>query len=284
MSEITTEMINDTLFGKNEDNGDNNQNRVEQEHISDESSGTDDSSDVDVNNVTPLSDDERRRNASLRRERERAQYEASVQQRIDNAYATAFKGQENPYTGKPILSEQDFNEYQKAMSQKAIEDAGIPTSALDKYISEHPTIKMANQIAEQAEAQRREAETKSGRIEMEKQIKLISSIDPDIKGVEDLINSPNAERFNELLSHGNSMFDAYRLANMDKIFKLESSRVKQETLNNINGKSHMAPINSAHAPTGDIDVPLDVMDMYRSLMPDMSSEEIYKDYNKRRKK
>lgn len=34
-----------------------------------------------------------------------------AQQRIDNWFAERYKGRLNPYTGRPILSEKDFNEY-----------------------------------------------------------------------------------------------------------------------------------------------------------------------------
>ena len=79
-----------------------------------------------------------------------------------------------------------------------------------------------------------------------------------------------------------TLSDAYKLVNYEKLQQKAIAAEKQRTLNAQAGKSHMTPTTKAHgqalAP-----VPEAEREMYRLFNPTMSDEDIARDYNKRMK-
>lgn len=118
------------------------------------------------------------------------------------------------------------------------------------------------------------------------QIGLISQIDPSIKTFEDLQSIPEYEVFEKYVrEHNLPWTDAFKLACSNRLAQKGAAAARQETLNNIGGKSHLTP-DSSTAGAG-IDLPKDIEKMYKAMDPSLTHEQCvkkYNDYLKRTKK
>ncbi len=128
-----------------------------------------------------------------------------------------------------------------------------------------------------ADAARGRGETVSADIRIMNEIRQISEFDPAIQSIQDLPKMQNYDKFRELVQRGNTFIDAYKLANFDAIMQNSVQKNEQATRNRLYGKMHMDPLGSRGA-IGD-SVPRDVLDRYRSMLPDSSYSEIQKHYN-----
>lgn len=231
-----------------------------------------------------MTPEQRRANAAKRREREKTAEAAATQTRVDTIYANM--GQVNPYTGAPILTEAEFLAYQQAYKaeqaaarRQTAEDqlaaAGIPKAALEQLIAEHPAVKAAAQAAELSRAT-------AGQAALERELAAITAIDPTIKTAEDLAAMPGAGVFADMVRRGYRLSDAFKLARYDDLSGKRAAAAKQQALNHAAGKAHL----TATKPQGKggVDVPAEVMEMYRILMPGLKESEYLDHYAKQTKK
>lgn len=131
-----------------------------------------------------------------------------------------------------------------------------------------------------------EAQTEKLSVYRQQQLALISKLDPSIKTFEDLQQMPEYEAFEGYVrNNGLSWQDAFRLAAGSRIAQRGAAAARQQTLNNIGGKSHMTQ-DGARGGDG-VDIPRDVEAMYREMDPSLTHEQCvkkYSDYLKRTKK
>ena len=131
-----------------------------------------------------------------------------------------------------------------------------------------------------------EAQTEKLGVYRQQQLALISKLDPSIKTFEDLQQMPEYEAFEGYVrNNGLSWQDAFRLAAGSRIAQRGAAAARQQTLNNIGGKSHMTQ-DGARGGEG-VDIPRDVEAMYREMDPSLTHEQCvkkYNDYLKRTKK
>ena len=216
------------------------------------------------------------------------------QEAIDRAYAEAFAGKTNPFTGLPIRSQADYQAYitryeeeQRKNRLAELQKAGITPEAIEAIVSEHPTVKAAQIAIEQAEREKQAAVAAEGRRWYESQIAGINALDPEDK-VKDLndLQSRDPEGFKGMLekvSRGMSLVEAYKLSHFDELMGRRTSAAKQAALNRAAGKEHLQAIGGQAGAGQSVEVPADVRAMYLSMDPDMTEEEIRKDYQKRMK-
>ncbi len=110
------------------------------------------------------------------------------------------------------------------------------------------------------------------------QLARIAALDPDIRGVEDLLNMEQREAFRAYLRRGNDFYDAYRLACFDKLMERARASAAQQARNALSGKRHLQATPARTA--GALSVPAEEMALYRALNPGMSDGEIQNHYNK----
>jgi len=220
---------------------------------------------------------EAERDAAIAKAREEAQAEA--QRTIDAAFASM--GMVNPYTGKPITNKSEFDEYQaKHSSEKKkemINELGISATEFNTFIDSLPEVREAKAAKAQADAAAKIAADTAARAKIDEQIREISAIDPTIKSLEDFRNMETYDRFYDLVKKGNTLLDAYKLANIDKLTQSAAAASRQAALNATAGKGHLNPTKQ-HG-TGAVPVPADIKAMYRQLNPDATDAEILKHYN-----
>lgn len=102
-----------------------------------------------------------------------------------------------------------------------------------------------------------------------------------------LIKSPEdiGDEVWSLHSKGYSLKDAYLSVNEDKIFEQNRKEVKQKTLNNVNGKSHLKVEGDGPADIDIVNVPTDIMDNYIDMgySKKQAQEHYAKLYGKKRR-
>lgn len=251
----------------------------------------DDKKDKDVKDgkeKRDLTPEERHRNAAMRREKERAQSQAAIdaekkaaQERVDKAYADAYAGQVNPYTGKPITSEADYLAYKEAFEKDRIEQemkkAGLSVDAINKIVDNHPVVKQAHSVIKQAEESAAAAKQVQAQEGINNELKIISALNPSIKTLEDLTTMENAEEYFNLVKRGGlTLSEAFKLLNFDNLTSRKTAAAKQAAINQVTGKGHLSVTQSRGA--GGVAIPPETLTMYKELFPNKTEADFQKHY------
>lgn len=247
----------------------------------DEETGDGDAGDGEGEEYYPAPDGEVRQpwktahNAEMAAQRRRQEEPARVQEARDALIRETYAGQVNPYTNKPILTEADFRQYQQQYQREQLQQAGLNPELINEMVNNHPAIKQAQAVMAQQRAER-------GQQLLNDSIREISKFDNDIKNFDDLYKSEHFAEINDMVNRGYSLPDAYRLANMDKLMQKKQAAAKQQVINQAIGKQHMRSTGQNGAGT-DLQVPADVLSIYREMMPGMTDAQIREHYNKKKK-
>ncbi len=149
-----------------------------------------------------------------------------------------------------------------------------PAAAMLAERAERPEQAKLAEQAEQAEraklAQRAMAERAMA--EIERQIGEIRELDPSITSLADLKKMDSYGRFYELVKRGNTLTDAFKLVNMDRLTAKAGEAAKQAALNQVASKAHLDRTVTRGA--GSVAVPADVIAEYRAFNPDAADAEI----------
>lgn len=254
---------------------------------SDEDAAPAEHTDPDEPEQTP---EERSRFAAARRkaeaERDAAieKAKAEAQRTIDEAFANC--GLTNPYTKQPITSKAEYDAYRARFEaeKKAqiLKKSGMTDEEFNRFVESLPEVQQAKQAKEQAEAAALQAREQQAKLKIEEQLKEISALDPSVKELGDLAKMENYPQFYELVRRGNSLTDAFKLANYDMLTKNAAAASKQAALNAAKGKEHLSQTTARGA--GAATVPADVKEAYRAFNPNATDAEIQQHYNKYLKK
>ena len=243
-----------------------------------------------------MSQEERRANAARRRQQER---EAEVQRAVSAALEEERKktqasqeqffrdaGLKNTFTGKPITNMEEFTAWKQAFDdaqrQKAMKSGKLTPEVLDSAISNHPLIRKAQAVIDQAEAAQRQQQEAADKARIDEELRQIGLLDPDVKTVADILNLPTASAFRANVAKGYTLLDAFRLANFERLTATRAAAAKQEALNNARGKDHLGVTGNGRG-AGAESVPPEEMRMFRMMMPDATDAQIQAWYNKHKK-
>lgn len=214
--------------------------------------------------------------AAQRRRQEEAQ---RVQRERDAVFAQIYHGQINPYTNKPIQSEKDYQQYVQQYTQDQLQQAGVDQSVVQQAVNADPRVQQAAAIIQQQQAmaaqQAQQAQTQQFHVALQ----AIQQFDPAVKGFEDIINNPHFAEIEQRWQKGYSLEDAYYLANRSELSQKKQAAAKQQVINQATGKKHLKPTGNNGAGE-DVQVPADVMAMYREMNPKATEAEIRKNYAK----
>ena len=236
--------------------------------------------------------EERHRQAQLRRQREEAARQTALQASRDKIYADIFAGQVNPFTGKPITSEADYKAWlteknrrdtqqQRAQMERKLSDAGLPADALRQIISQevehHPAVQQARQATMQAALQSARAVRQRADAAIRKSLAAIGAEFPEIRTLDDIARMPTAGRFNDLVQKGIGMEDAFYLANRQELDQRRRAASRQAAISAAQSKAHLSA--GVAGETADaVDVPADMAESYREMMPGATDAQIRKAY------
>lgn len=224
-----------------------------------------------------------RRKAEAERDAAIRKAQEDAQRTIDDAFKSS--GLKNPFTGKPITSKAEFDAYRQqagdARKSQLMEQAGLSEEEYTALVNDLPEVRQAREAREKAESAMRRADEAQAKAKIDEQLQEIGKLDPDIRELNDLAKMENYPQFYELVQRGNSLLDAYKLANFDKLVQKNTAAAKQAAYNNTQSKQHMGRTKERGA--GAISVPNDVKEMYRAFNPDATDAEIQAHYNKNHK-
>lgn len=220
---------------------------------------------------------ESERDAAIAEAERKAREDA--QKYVDDAFANS--GMMNPYTGKPITSKSEYEEYkQKYETEKKsrfIKRAGISDAEFEEFINDLPVVKEAREKQKAAEQQIEQMRSVALKAKVDEQITEIGKLDPSIKSVDDLMKKPTYQKFFDLVKMGHTMVDAYKYANMDELAANAASSVRQQTMNQLNSKNHLE--KTMTRGSGAEPVPASVRAQYLAFNPDATDSEISAHYN-----
>lgn len=182
----------------------------------------------------------------------------------------------NPVTGKNISN---FAEYQQALAaqrearrNKDIAEKasrGEDVSALiEEAVKSSPAYIEANKVIEQ---QKRDAEMAEQQAKVIADVELIKKLDASIKTTDDLQQIPEFAQVDELWKSGMSLYEAYIRACGERILKNASqtaqNAARQQTINEVKGKSHLTTAPKATAVNEKPTIPADKLQFYRDEFP-----------------
>lgn len=239
---------------------------------------------------------ERAEQARLRREREAAaRIDAAVQKALEaerakhgeelkRIFETA--GMTDRYNGgKPITNAEEFEAWQsRAQAERLsrqLKDGTLTPETFQQAVDSSPAVKEAKAFMERMQAQEQARQAEESKAAFERQVARelaeIEKLDPGVKSLEDILNLPTGQEFAALVrDRGLSYLEAFRLANMDRLMQARSMAAAQGAAVRQNSKAHLrSVVSSGQVP---VDVPREVVAMYRQLNPDMTMEQIRQDY------
>ena len=217
---------------------------------------------VDVNAIAAAASREAEANA-------RRQMEA-----IDADFARRFGNFTNPVTGQPIRSRADYlaalDAQEKLQAEQQLKNSGIDPAVLDSLIQNNPVIREAQQVIQQS----RQQETTNAILadvaelaQMDSSIRTLADVPQEV--IEKCMSLP-----------GLRLTDAYRLVNYGKVSASKEAAINQAAINQVKGKQHMAPMDGVSTPDGQVDIPQNLVGMWKDMFPDKSMKEIKELYNK----
>jgi hypothetical protein len=215
--------------------------------------------------------------------REKQAMEQAAQARVDQVYANMFKGQVNPFTGKPIQSEADYKAYEAEKVRKEQEEqltrAGIDPKMIQNLVDQQMAPMRMQMERERLNTIQERAKTANARFEeaLGKELQKITALDPAIKTLDDIKAMPTAGRFNELVQRGLGLEDAFYLANRKAIEERKMAAVKASAQTQMAGKGHLNPVGAASGKQP-VQVPRGIVETYRAMMPNATDAEIQKAY------
>lgn len=221
---------------------------------------------------------EAERDAAIAKARQDAQAEA--QRTIDEAFRIS--GLTNPYTKKPITSKAEYDEYRARLEAdrkaRLLKKSGMSDEEFQQFVQGLPEVKQAKEAQAAAETAARQAREQQAKLKVEEQLKEISALDPSIQELKDLAKMETYPKFYELVKRGNTLTDAFKLANYEALTGRAAAASRQAAINSAQGKQHLSPTTQRGA--GAVSVPADVKAEYLAFNPDATDAEIQQHYNR----
>lgn len=221
---------------------------------------------------------EAERDAAIAKARQDAKAEA--QRTIDEAFRTS--GLTNPYTKKPITSKAEYDEYRARLEAdrkaRILKKSGMSDEEFQQFVQGLPEVKQAKEAQAAAETAARQAREQQAKLKVEEQLKEISALDPTIQELKDLAKMETYPKFYELVKRGNTLTDAFKLANYEALTGRAAAASRQAAINSAQGKQHLSPTTQRGA--GAVSVPADVKAEYLAFNPDATDAEIQQHYNR----
>ena len=273
--------MNLQFFAEGEENVESSENVSE---VADQTTGegevsTETESAESTEEVTEPQFDTEKANAAFANMRRQLEAANKRQRDIDSMYARQYGQYTNPETGQPIRSAEDyFNAMaaQERMNARAqMQASGIDPSLIDNMINNSPVIRQAQEAT---------AELNNIRSQqmLEEDFKEVLKLDPSLTSVEDIVNDPNYAKVVDYCMRvpGVRFTDAYKIVNFDKLSTNASAAAKQQAINQVKSKNHLATGTAINADSGLEDIPADQIDKFQNAFPGRSAKELKALYNK----
>ena len=208
--------------------------------------------------------EENARYAAIRRKAEddaRRRYETE-QKQMDMQIAAMCKGITHPTTGQPITNVRDYMDalaiQQRQASEQELQEKGVDPSMINRMIETNPVVMQAQRVIEQSMATEAEAM-------IQNDLAQISQYDPSIKSINDLAALPNFPDILERVQRGANLVEAYKTVNFDNFMQHTNKAARQQAINQMRGKSHLATQSTNVATNDDYEeVPAEIMARFKA--------------------
>ena len=185
-----------------------------------------------------------------------------------------------PETETPTAASERDTDLDRAAAEMGLRDpvTGEPVrnqAELDRWLEQQ------EHRSDQRERSRR-ARAEERRAMVDRQLAEIARLDPTVRGLGDLTRSEQYETIYALVKRGNSLVDAYKLANFDRLTRRAAESARQRVLNELEGKRHLAA--TQQRGEGASPVPPEVAEQYRLINPGITEAEMRRHYNRGRRK
>lgn len=250
-----------------------------------------DDEDTDTQDSKPGRTEEDAKYAAARRraeaERDRMVEQARREERERANDLIRRVGIRNPMkSGSNFETMEDLEVYEREVAQRKLQQglrSGTATGEdIARSVMQSEAMKPIMDMRREME-QRRAAENQAAvQQRIRADVEAISKLDPDVKGIDDILNAPEYPQIIERVKRGDSLQDAYRLVYWDKLSTRQAQAAGQAARNRAAGKNHLQPTRSKGA--GSVEVTQDVIEEYQRIMPDATPEEIRKYEAKYRKR
>lgn len=171
----------------------------------------------------------------------------------------------------------------KQLQEKAIQgDSEAMQTLLNEQLMNNPMMEKINQVSEYLEQQALDNNIRSELDEFN------TEYDQKLTSYKDIANLDNSDDIYNFMEKGLTVSQAYIIANKDSIINKAAKETKQETINNIAGRSHMSA-NGAGTGNADkvvqiSDMPPETYNMYKRLFKGKKSDKQILDHWKKSQK
>lgn len=231
---------------------------------------------------------ERARQAQMRREREtQARVEAAVRAEREKAAADLKKvfakaGMTDRYNGnKPITTMEEFEAWDKAGQaaglSRRLQEGKLTAEDFQQAVDNSPAVQEARRIAERLRQKEQAQAKEEYQVLVEQELAEIRKLDPSVTDLKSILDRDTGAEFSKLVQeNGLTFLQAFRLANSEQLSRAQAMAAAEGKARAQHGKDHM---RSTVAPGGAFgEVPRGTVELYRQLDPEMTMDEIRKDY------
>lgn len=194
---------------------------------------------------------------------------------IDDEYARRFADYKNPLTGEPIRSQADYlralDAQEELQAKNELESKGIDPNLITNLINNNPKIRQAEMVMAEAERQ-----NTINRINND--VAELGKLDPSIKSLNDV--PPNVVEMSVNSNGAIDLVNAYKICNYGKVAEGKEAAITQSAINQAKGKAHLNPVNGIATPDEGVEIPSDVLGMWKEQFPNKTSAELKALYNK----
>ena len=197
-------------------------------------------------------------NAQFAAMRRKAESEANQRvEEINRAFAALCQGRVNPDTGKPITTALEYAEALRNQERREIEqnlrDNNVDPDVIKRSIALSPEMQQVRQIIE-------EAQNAKAMSDIQQDLEEIRKIDPSINSLQDIPEDMANQMIAYVKDKGLRFSEAYKIVNFGNIAQNNKSAGRQEAINQMRGKAHLASQPTGVATEGDeVDVPASIM-------------------------
>ena len=235
------------------------------EQTEENTEATETKTDVETGAVEPepQSAEENARYAAIRRRAEeeaRRRYESEIGS-LNQQVAAMCRGVTHPVTGQPITNVRDYMDalaiQQRQASEQELQEKGVDPSIINRMIESNPIVMQAQQVIEQNKMSQAE-------VALQNDIAAITQYDPSIKGINDIAALPNFPDIMDRVQRGASLLDAYKMVNFDNFMQHTNQAARQQAINQMRGKDHLATQTGVAQADDDVEVPAEIMSRYKA--------------------
>lgn len=215
--------------------------------------------------------------------RERAEREA--RQRVDRQIAARFGQYQNPVTGEPVRTLDDYfaalDAQEEAQNRRIMENATsqLPQETREALLSVFENNPKQRALEAQINALQSQLNAQEGERMLAEQMQELRQLDPEVTSLEYLVAQPEFPEFDRMVRTGLSLTDAYKLAFFDRLTQRNTAATKQAAINAARSKSHLAPAGNGQGAPDD-GLTDEMIAEYRQFNPRMTRAEIARYHKK----